>query len=97
MNEGANYTYMASIAPKTWIDAILLTIWKGGLNGKNAVSLESFVYGHSTQIMMCVKSGYIKHQGDGFYFMTRVGQSRLESSYKKLPSNHTFKIEEVCS
>lgn len=91
----ANYTYMVSIAPKTIIDKLLLTIWKGGLNNQTVVSLNQFIPIHATQIMLCVKSGYIKHQSDGYYFLTKVGQQRLESAYKKLPANHNFQIEEV--
>lgn len=91
----ANYTYMASIAPKTIIDKLLLTIWRGGLNNQTVVSLREFIPIHSQQIHLCLKSGYIKHHGDGFYFMTKNGQARLESAYKKLPANHNFKIEEV--
>lgn len=91
----ANYAYMASITPKTIIDKLLLTIWKGGLNNQTVVSLNHFIPIHSQQIHLCLTSGYIKHQSDGYYFLTKVGQARLESAYKKLPANHNFTIEEV--
>lgn len=91
----ANYTYMPSIAPKTITDKILLTIWRGGLKGLDSVSLKEFRHLHSARIHFCTTSGYIKHEGDGFYSLTKVGQARLESAYKKLPTNHNFYLGEV--
>ena len=91
----ATFTYVQSIAPKSKRDEILLTIWKGALNGFPAVSLDGYIPLYNQHIAFLATSGYIRHEGDGKWSMTKVGQARLESGYKKLPSNASFSIGEV--
>lgn len=73
----------------------MLVLWKGMLNGFQSVSLEAYTLTHAQQIHFLTTSGYIKHEGDGKFSLTKIGQARLEAAYKRLPSNAGFTVGEV--